>query len=237
MSFKDDEEFSVPKFILIAFVICIISLETSASNDINTDFCERDCSMEYNFFKTYARDGSPLANFAMAIMNYRGHGRDKNIRLANQQLIRSARAEEPAAMYQLAYNLMFGIYLKQDFEKSLLWFNRANKHGVLNSRKFISVLNSLLKVENENIKSSIQTLLSRNVDIEERVVALNNNTSIERITVTPDFYWSYILYHAELQTCNRNCSKSYSHALLPIVYVTNEEEVLDGLTNLIHKNQ
>ena len=228
----------MPKFTLLAFLICITPIKSIASNDLNTDFCERDCRMEYNFFKTYARDGSPLANFSMAIMNYRGHGRDKNITLANQQLIRSARSAEPVAMYQVAYNSMFGIYLEKDFERALLWFKRANKHDVLNSSKFVTLLKRLLKIEDAKMNSSIHTLLSENIDVAERVVKVKNETtSVERITVTADFYWSNIVYHAGLQTCNINCSIGSSHALLPVIYVTNEDDIIEKLENIITNNQ
>lgn len=74
----------------------------------------------------------------MAIMNYQGHGRSINVELANKQLIRAARASEPAALYQLAYNLMFDLYLEQDLNKSLVWFKKAQYLGVEISKKYIN---------------------------------------------------------------------------------------------------
>jgi hypothetical protein len=208
-------------------------LKTYASNNENTHFCERDCSMEYNFFKKYARQGSSLANLSMAIMNYQGHGRSKNVELANKQLVRSARAAEPAALYQLAYNLMFGLYIEQDLNKSLLWFKRADKHGVKKSKEYIRLLNDFLKIQNEKIKLSMKSILIEEMNPEERIVTIQHNSeSIEHISITQQFYWSFILYNSRLQTCYVNCTIGSSYTRIPIIHVKNENKILDALTEL-----
>jgi hypothetical protein len=225
------------KFYLILLFICLLPLKTYASENENTHFCERDCSMEYNFFRKYARQGSSLANLSMAIMNYQGHGRDQNINLANKQLISAARAGEPAAMYQLAYNLMFGVYITQNLEKSLVWFKKANKNAVVNSSKFITLLNNLLQIENEKTKSSMKNMLSENMNTEERSVTIQeSNESIERISVTQQFYWSFLLYNAKLQTCYINCTIGSSHTMIPVIHVINEEALLGKIRNLAKDN-
>ncbi len=227
------KEIAMLKFSLLVLLMCLISLKTLASINENTKFCERDCRMEYNFFKKYAREGSSLANLSMAIMNYQGHGRLKNIELANKQLIRAARAAEPAALYQLAYNLMFGLYIEQDLNKALLWFKRADKHGVKHSKKYIDLLNDFLTIKNEKIKSSMKNILSENMNPEERVVTISENSeSMERITITLQFYWSYILYNSRLQTCYVNCTIGSSHTRIPTIHVKNENKILDALTKL-----
>jgi hypothetical protein len=233
MPFFNGKEISLLKFSFTVLLLCLIPLKTYASNKGNTNFCERDCSMEYNFFKKYAREGSSLANLSMAIMNYQGHGRSKNIELANKQLIRAARAAEPAALYQLAYNLMFGLYIEQDLNKSLIWFKRADKHGVENSKKYIGLLNDFLKIKNEEIKLSMKSILIENVNPAERIVNIKDkDESIERISVTQQFYWSFVLYNSELQTCNVNCIMGSSHTMIPIIHVMNENKILDTLTKL-----
>jgi len=227
----------VPKFSLFALLICLLPLKVNASQDNSTRFCERDCSMEYNFFKRYARQGSSVANLAMAIMNYQGHGRDKNVSLANRQLISASRAGEPAAMYQLAYNLMFGLYIKQDLEKSLIWFKRANKHGVSKSMKFITLLDSSLNNKNEKIQSSMKSILSENIKTEDIVVSVQKSQKpMERISVSQPFYWSFLLYNAKLQTCYINCTLGSSHTLIPTVRLVNEKVLLEDLNKLAKIN-
>jgi len=190
--------------------------------------------MEYNLFKTYARQGSSLANLSMALMNYLGHGRSKNFDLANKLLTRAARAGEPAAMYQLAYNLMFGVYIVQDLEKSLIWFKKANKSGVINSNRFITLLNRTLNIKNEKTKSSMKNILSENVDAEQRIVtSKKDKDSIERITVIQQFFWSFILYNAELQACYGHCIPGSSHTMIPVIHVTNEKILLEKLNKII----
>ena len=225
------------KFSFIVLLFCLLPSKSYAKKGENTNFCERDCVMEYNFFKKYARKGSSLGNLSMAIMNYQAHGRSKNIELANKQLIRAARAAEPAALYQLAYNLMFGLYMKQDLEKSLVWFKRADKHGVVGSIKYIGLLNSFLKIKNEKIKSSMESILSDNVNTKERIVTLQENSqSMERISVSYQFSWSLVLYHSELQTCNVNCLMSSSNTMFPIMRVVNENTLLAQL-KMLTKNK
>ena len=225
------------KFSFLVLLMCLMPLKTLASINENTNFCERDCRMEYNFFKKYAREGSSLANLSMAIMNYQGHGRRKNIELANKQLVRAARAAEPAALFQLAYNLMFGLYIEQDLNKALVWFKRADKHGVKHSMKYIDLLNEFLTIKNEKIKSSMKSILIENMNPEERIVTIQEDSDpIERISVTQQFYWSYILYNARLQTCYVNCTLGSSHTRIPIIHVKNENKILNALTKLTNNN-
>ncbi len=226
------------KLSLFILFTCLLPSKLYAYQVDNTYFCERDCSMEYNFFKRYARQGSSLASLSMAIMNYQGHGREKDIDLANRQLINASKAAEPAAMYQLAYNLMFGLYIKQDFNKSLVWFKRANKHGVKKSEKYITLLKSFLNIDNKEVRTSMKSMLRESINAEEAIISVQQKDEpIERITVSQQFFWSYVLYNARLQTCYVNCTIGSSHTLIPTIHVLNEEVLLAELKKLTNKSE
>lgn len=238
MPFFNGKEIFVLKISLIVLLMCSLPYKASASQDENTHFCKSDCTMEYNLFKKYARKGSALANLSMAIMNYQGQGRAKNFKLAKKQLISAARAGEPAAMHQLGYNLLFGLYIKQDIEKSLIWFQRAFKQGVENSEKYIIVINDFLKIENEKTKSTLKNVLSENKKTQERNVTLqDSNDSIEHISVTFRFDWSFVLHDAEQQTCHMNCNLGFSHTLFPIIHLINEKALLDNFKKLTNNKK
>ncbi|MFT5814166.1 MAG: hypothetical protein ACI9VT_001926 [Psychroserpens sp.] len=217
--------------LLAGFLIGFFLFNANARSAINYSYCERDCKMEYNFFKTYAREGSSLANLAMAIMNYRGHGREINIPLANKLLIRAARDGEPGAMYQLAYNMMYGLHMEQDLEKALVWFKKTERFNALNTKRNVSLLTLFLSEEQVEKRSSIKALLSKASQTKEELLFnKENDDGIEHIAVTHQFYWDYILYNAELQTCTIKCLPTSFNTLVPLIHVVNEQALLNELT-------
>ncbi len=223
------------KFYLIGMIILSsLSVKGFAGVDGNTHYCERDCSMEYGFFRKYAREGSSLASLSMAIMNYQGHGREVNIPLANRQLLIAARAEEPAAMYQLGYNLLHGLYMKQNLEKSLVWFKRADNFNVLNSKRLVVLITNILNGKEDPLKTSVKTTVNQTVTFGSmRLASHEFDSSIEHITVSLQFEWSAILYHAKSQTCNVNCEMiKFSYALLPLIHLKKEETLMSELERL-----
>ncbi|TWX47182.1 tetratricopeptide repeat protein [Colwellia hornerae] len=213
-----------------AFLIGYFLFNANAESAINYSYCERDCKMEYNFFKTYARQGSSLANLSMAIMNYRGHGREINIPLANKLLIRAARDREPAAMYQLAYNMMYGLHMEQDLEQALVWFKKTERFNVLNTKRNVNLLTLFLDEEQVEKRSSMKAVFSKVSQAKEDILfKQENDGDIEHIAVTHQFYWDYILYNAELQTCTVNCLSMSFNTLVPLIHVVNEQALLTEL--------
>lgn len=57
-----------------------------------------------------------------------------------------------------------------------------------------------------------------------------NDDGIEHIAVTHQFYWDYILYNAELQTCAIKCLPMLFNTLVPLIHVVNEQALLSELT-------
>jgi len=220
--------------IIFILILSILSLKTSASSENNTEFCERDCSMEYRFFKKYAKNGSSLANFSLAIMNYKGHGRKSDIELANKQLLKAAKKNEPAAMYQLAYNLLYGLYGEQNIEKSYLWFKQAKKAGIIGANYYLNVLDiaSGLK-SNDSKKKMVQFLKEVAGTEQETILSSDSLDPTEHITVVGRFSWSFVLYNAKRQACSdKNCEKPSAFSLLPVIRIVNETNLLNKFNTI-----
>lgn len=224
------------KFYLIGLLsFYFLPFRADAINDNRTSFCKRDCTMEYNFFRKYSQQGSSLATYSMAIMNFKGHGREKNIPLANRQLLKAARYGEPAAMYQLAYNYLYGLHRKRDLEKAHLWFSRLDKFKTLDSKRFSTLLNRILSNEHTNTYTSVESVFNKIkvIEVEQPIFHVKeSSTNIERITISLEFSWSFVLYNAKLQTCYINCTVGASHALIPLIRVVNEQEILKELESI-----
>jgi hypothetical protein len=217
--------------LLFILILSILSLKTSASSENNTNFCERDCSMEYKFFKKYAKNGSSLANFSLAIMNYKGHGRESDIELGNKQLLRAAKKNEPAAMYQLAYNLLYGLYGEQNIEKSYLWFKKAKKSGIVGANHYISVLDIASGRNEDDSKHQMIKLLKEVAATKQDTILSSDSTDpTEHITVIGRFNWSFVLYNAKRQACSsENCEEPSTFSFLPVIRIVNEENLLKKL--------
>jgi len=218
------------KFILplIAVIFIFTCTSVTASQQTNTDLCNNDCKMEYQFFNRYAREGSSIAYLSMAIMNYRGHGRDININLANKLLTRAARNGEPAAQYQLGYFLMHGMYMPQDKQKALCWFKKSARYNLLDSHDQLATLTKELALYNSNVHSlqSIgNNLIVSNLDNrfdEKNKIQFNeaNKSGFnvdEIISINANFKWTDVLDAAKQQTCNHpSCkSRTITKALVP----------------------
>jgi len=204
-------------------IIALLAHSNKATAVVNTDYCERDCSMEYQFFLKYSRQGSSIADMSLALMNYLGHGRDVNIALANRLLKRAAKANLPAAMYQLGYFLMYGMHMEQDEEKALSWFKKAARAGVIDGKTKVALLQKRISSGSKTMLSAQSSLLNDN---NKNTSTQESATSMEIITVVAYFYWSHLLYTAEKQTCTHaSCAnqKSYqSHAIFPIIKLKGE---------------
>jgi len=215
------------QIVIIFLLLGVSTYEVNASANSKAKFCERDCSMEYKFFNEYAREGSPLAYFSMAIMNYKGHGREINIELANRQLLISAKKEEPVAMFQLAYNLLFGLYNEQDIERSYRWFKRAETSGVLKAERFVTLLDKVLEGEKNGLNQS-RINFSNQIAIDKKETFFDpiGIQTMEIITIEQMFQWDFVLYNARIQTCNHSCLSPSKHAFLPLISLVNESNLL-----------
>jgi len=191
--------------------------------------------MEYNLFRSYAKNGSSIANFSMAMMNYKGHGRDVNIPLANRQLLQSARAEEPIAMYQVGYFLMYGIYMEQDLEKALNWMKKANRFKVLDANERVRFLKRVLADEKNNLtnKNSLISYfnkLNEEEKVEAKLSIQSLDPNIEHISIVSEFVWSYVLYIADQQTCNTSsCVPPNRFTVIPRIRIENDQNYFSHL--------
>ena len=192
-------------------------------------WCERDCSYEYHFFKRFAGQGSSLANLSLAIMNYRGHGREIDVEAGNSYLFKAARAEEPLAMYQVGYFLLYGLYVKQDIERSLTWFKKASQHNIFNSGQMVRLLEGYLSGEKTEQVKQIAKILEQPALSADSLTGYKENEKgdIERISVVLGFTWEQALEVARQQTCKTNCDTLWGYMLYPRIRVVNEQPLLD----------
>lgn len=204
--------------LIFAIFVSLFAPMSYATNQ--SELCLRDCKMEYQFFKRYAREGSSIAYLALAIMNYRGSAKDINIPTANRQLMRSAQAGEPAAQYQLGYFLLHGIYMPKDEKRALNWFKKSARYNVLDSHKQVAALTtklaqydldvySLQTVANNLIVSDLALEEEASDSIDQPSVSAPSTVKIdELITITANFTWADVLNAARQQTCNQSTCKT-----------------------------
>lgn len=216
---------------LILILILFNPSRCFADIDNKTDLCKRDCKMEYNLFRTYAKQGSSIANFSMAMMNYKGHGRDVNIPLANRQLLQAARAEEPIAMFQVGYFLMYGIYMEQDIEQALKWMIKANRVKVLDANERVKFLKYIITVESKKEDLIIHfNELYQGKKVEDKLSIQSLDPNVEYITIVSDFVWSYVLDIAEQQTCNTSrCILPNLFTVIPRIRVENDQNLFSKI--------
>jgi len=190
--------------------------------------------MEYNLFRTYAKKGSSIANFSMAMMNYKGHGREVNIQLANRQLLQAARAEEPIAMYQVGYFLMYGIYMEQDIKKALNWMIKASRFKVLDANERVKFLKHIVTKKNKNGVNKDDfsiyfNKLNKEEVVEDKLSIQSLDPTIEHISIVSEFVWSYVLYIAEQQTCNTtSCVPPNRFTVIPRLRVKNDQNLFSS---------
>lgn len=219
----------------MALTFCLLLFIPQSHASSNTNLCLRDCKMELQFFKRYAREGSSIAYLALAIMNYRGQGKPVDISLANRQLRRSAQQGEPAAQYQLGYFLMHGVYMKKNEAKAINWFKKAARYDTLDSHKMVSYLTNKLNQYNSDVfsleKAGSNLIKS---DLALQLLKLNHqeNPPIENveyipvdevITIEANFKWADVLAAAKQQTCNQpTCKRTpINSALVPRIVLNN----------------
>jgi len=221
------------RYLLIPLLFLSFFYVGESKSQENTLWCERDCKMEYQFFKRYAKEGSSLASLSLAIMNYRGHGRDVDVSTANRLLLKAAREEEPVAMYQLGYFFMFGLYVEQDFTRAMMWLKRASNHRIGNAEQLVGLLeNHLNGVKSDKDESAMKVLATKAVMAQQMYEQLPNNmpkNAVERITVVHSFDWSHALVIAKQQTCRINCDRRWGSMLFPRIKSTNEAALLEAL--------
>jgi len=208
--------------IIWVFILSIFASSPSqaSSSSIIEQLCATDCKSEFQFFRRYARQGSSLADLSLAIMYLRGQGTKINISAGRRHLMRAANAGEPGAQYQLAYFLMYGMYLPQDIEKALNWFKRAVKSKVHGAQQKVDIIISLLN------KSGIEN--TRKHFIKE--IAVNTSeqgipSNIEVITVNFGANYKHILEAARWQTCNTKnyvCPQQWRYITAPIIVLKND---------------
>ncbi len=129
------------KLLLLGIFALMLSLPTAASDKNHKNyFCETDCTMEFNFFRRYADNGSSMAHLMLAIMYYKGKGTDINIEAGSRHLYRAAEKKEPAAMFQLGYLLMHGIFMEKDLERAEHWLKKAEKFNQVGAKAQLAIL-------------------------------------------------------------------------------------------------
>ncbi|NQZ08759.1 MAG: sel1 repeat family protein [Algicola sp.] len=129
------------KILMLAVFGLLLSLPATASDKQHKNyFCQTDCTMEFNFFRRYAENGSSMAHLMLAIMYYRGKGTDINIEAGSRHLYRAAEKKEPAAMFQLGYLLMHGVYMEKDLERAKRWLQKAEKFNQVGAKAQLAVL-------------------------------------------------------------------------------------------------
>jgi TPR repeat protein len=198
----------------------------------DTMWCERDCKYEYIFFKRFAEDGSSLANLALSIMNYRGHGREVDINAGNRFLFKAARAEEPAAMYQLGYFLLYGLYMEQDFERALIWLKRARANKIGNAAELVAMLENTMTDQTSDKSKMIMEVLTQPTEPAEKLHGHGSaNDGVERISVVQSFSWDHTLTIAKQQTCRiqSNCGIRWGYMLFPRIKAINEQALIEVL--------
>lgn len=224
-------------FIMVVYAAAF-SLDANARADEvgeeATAWCERDCSNEYHFFKRFAGQGSSLANLSLAIMNYRGHGREVDIEAGNRFLYKAAKANEPLAMYQFGYFLLYGLYVEQDIERALGWFKKASQHNIANSKQMVSLIERYLAGEQSTQFEQIKRILTQQAQPSPSMTGYqeNRNGDIERISVVHGFTWEQAMIIAKQQTCKINCDVQWGFMLYPRIRVQNEQQLFDLMTGL-----
>jgi len=220
---------------LIGAIIFATSFTVSAAV-MNTDLCLSDCKMELQFFHRYAQQGSSIAKLALAIMNYRGQGKNKDINAGNSYLVKAARAGEPVAQYQLAYFLMNGIYMNKDLHKALSWFKKSSRYNILDSQDRIAILTEKLNeyeaptmtLEQASSYFIVGDLADKKDDnssaMKKTKYHESSTTIADRITITASFNWADVLDAAQRQTCNNPSCKKFMmrKALIPRIILKEE---------------
>ena len=228
------------QYLIFIGVVCAAVFSVDANARVDgvgeeaTSWCERDCSNEYHFFKRFAGQGSSIANLSLAIMNYRGHGREIDIEAGNRFLFKAAKANEPLAMYQFGYFLLYGLYVEQDIERSLGWFKKASQHNILNAKQMASLVERYLAGEQSAQFEQVKAILIQKAQPSALMTGYqeNQNGDIERISVIHGFTWEQALIIAKQQTCKINCDVQWSFMLYPRVRAVNEQQLFDLMASL-----
>lgn len=182
------------------------------------EMCRSDCKYEVKILKQYAKEGSSLAEFSLAIMYYRGVGVKRNIKVANRLLAKSAKAGEPGAQYQLGYFLMYGMYMDKDLERAKMWFKRASLKSTLDSTAKINEINEIL---GENIQPSPVVTSSTSIEPYGSIREMTNE-NIEKITIVLNSDYDMILRAANSQTCtHKSCDIPWTSVLAPLIKLKN----------------
>ena len=230
------------KFRYLFFILVVgsqvLSVDANATVDEigkeATAWCERDCSNEYHFFKRFAGQGSSLANLSLAIMNYRGHGREIDIEAGNRFLYKAAKANEPLAMYQFGYFLLYGLYVEQDIERALGWFKKASQHNIANAKQMVNLVERYLAGEQSAQLKQVKAILAQQAQASPSMTGYqeNQNGDIERISVVHGFTWEQALIIAKQQTCKINCDVQWGFMLYPRIRALNEQQLFDLMSGL-----
>lgn len=233
------------KKVLLMTLVSSFFLSTPVEVRAESDLCESDCKMEYQFFSRYSRDGSSVAYLAMAIMNYRGYGRDVNIETANKLLKRAARMGEPVAQYQLGYFLNHGMYFEQDKKSALSWFKKSSRYGVLDSQQQVAKLTkelSAYSAKTTSLQNAGFGLIRSDLALDESersaikhsqkqsTYDASSDVKIDEIIkITANFTWADVLDAANKQTqtclppkCLPTPSKA---ALMPVITLKKDRAI------------
>lgn len=216
--------------LLFIFLCMLYSPITIADN---TSFCASDCSYEIRMFRKYTKQGSSLAELSLGIMYLQGKGTERNIESGIRHITRAAQENEPAAVYQLGYMYLFGMFVEQDVDRAKLLLKKARNRGVLSARKYLELID---KNENGELSSITLEAHRENEKKEELISAVRDAKrralagDIEVIVVDGGFDYSQVVEAADSQVCReKSCGPGWSFVLMPMVKLTPVvEQILFG---------
>jgi TPR repeat protein len=193
-------------------------------------YCFSDCVHEATFLKKYANQGSSLAEFALAILQIKGVGMEKNIKRGLIRLKKSAKNSEPAALLQLAHFYHYGMYYDQDFDLAEKYYLQAINKDVVIAKKHLKQLqiDRALFSDKDNYSSITKTYSETVVNTESASAENEDGDNAERQNLLKQkdvevievrLYASYdqILDAAKRQSCNGNCGPVWRFIAAPMI--------------------